>query len=104
MGWMVSLAIIVRAREGTERFEQHQAFDPFRKGSRIEQTHTAAERMTDDRYRIALQVLEQSSEIGQEILVLVAAAMVRPFALAVTAQIERDGMFDWNSAGEQGNE
>src|SRR6267378_2543812 len=57
--------------------------------------------MTDEGYRFFLEMLEQSGQVGEKIFVLIAAARARPFAVAMTAQIDGHGVLDRHTALEQ---
>jgi hypothetical protein len=96
--------LLVGAREWTKRFEQHQALHLFWKRGGVKQTHTAAERMTDDRQRLLVQMLEQTGQICEKIFMSVTAARARPLAIAMAAQVERHRMFDRHAAPKQRSE
>src|ERR1043166_8677091 len=60
--------------------------------------------MPDDRQRLFFEMLHQTGEICEEILVLIAAACAWPFALAVPAEIQGDGVFYRQPSVEQRRE
>src|SRR5678815_5396840 len=57
--------------------------------------------MTDNRRWLLVQMFEQSCQIGEKILMLIAAARTRPFAIAMSAQVEGHGMLYRHAAPEQ---
>src|ERR1043166_2071606 len=83
---------LVLARKRAKRFEKDQAFNLFWKSRREQKAHAATEGMTDDGHRLFVEMFNETSEIGQEIFMLVPPARGGPIAFAVAAQIQRDGV------------
>src|SRR5918994_3950900 len=50
--------------------------------------------MTDDRQRLLTQMAQETGQIGEKILVLIATARARPFAVAVATQIDGHCVLD----------
>src|SRR5688500_1218928 len=50
--------------------------------------------MTDDRQRLLTQVAQETGQIREKVLVLIAAARARPFAVAMSTQIEGHRVLD----------
>src|SRR5436305_1349514 len=60
--------------------------------------------MPDDRQRLFSEMLHQTGEISEEILVLIAPACAWPFALAMPPEIQGYGVFYRQSSVEQRSE
>src|SRR5687767_4547620 len=54
--------------------------------------------MTDNGQRLLIEMAQEAGQVGKEILMLIATACARPFALAMAAQIDGDCMLDRQAA------
>jgi hypothetical protein len=57
--------------------------------------------MTDDRQRLLTKVPQETGQIGEKILVLIAPARARPFAIPMATQIDRHCVLDRQTPGNQ---
>src|SRR5215207_11190419 len=55
--------------------------------------------MTDDRQRLLPEMAQETGQIGEKILVLIATARARPFAVAVATQIDGHCVLDRQTPG-----